>query len=72
MTALRARLKLALVADGFRGSLYLLVIASCWLACDSASVRELGMLESIFYQQAAAESLDGDEVITALLLEVPS
>jgi hypothetical protein len=71
LVTLRARLAHALAADGFSGSLYLLAVASCWLACDSASVGELGMLESIFYQQCAAESLDGDELITAFLLEVP-
>jgi len=72
LVTLRARLTHALAADGFGGSLYLLALASCWLACDSASVGELGMLESIYYQQCAAESLDGDELITTLLLEVPS
>lgn len=69
--ALRARLTHALRLDVHQeASVYLLAVAACWLACDAASIGELGMLEAIFYQQCEAEGLDGDELITTLLLTV--
>lgn len=72
--ALRARLSFALRLDvEHEGSVYLLALAACFLACDDASPGELGMLESIYYQQAAAEDLDGDDLLTAVaMVEVQS
>jgi len=67
--ALRMRLSHALRLDmEHEASLYLMAVAACFLACDAASPGELGMLESIYYQQAAAEGVDGDDLLTAVLL----
>ena len=67
--ALRARLEHALRLDVMHGgSLYLLVLCCAFLACDERSVGELQMLESVYYSQAEAEGVDGDDLLTAVLL----
>ena len=66
--ALRVRLAVALGPNDLEGSVYLLAICALFLACDEASPGELGMLESIFYQQCAAEGIDGDDLLTAVLM----
>ena len=69
MGALRQRLEHALRLDlEHECSLYLLAIGAIFLACDDDSPGELGMLESIYYSQSAAEGADGDDTLTALLL----
>jgi hypothetical protein len=69
LNMLRARLDHALRLDvAHDGSVYLLAVACVFLACDEDSPGELGMLESIFYQQAQAEAIDGDQLLTTLCL----
>lgn len=69
MVALRARLEHALrLGLAHEGSLYLLVLCCAFLSCDERSVGELQMLESVYYSQAEAEDVDGDELLTAVLL----
>jgi hypothetical protein len=65
LRALRARLIVALEAE-LDGSLYLLAIAACFLACDPASVGEIGMWESIFHTQAEAEAVEADRLLDVL------
>lgn len=50
------------------GSLYLNALACCYLAAPSESEPTLG---SEFYLAASAEGVDGDDVLTALLLAIP-
>lgn len=51
------------------GSLYLRLLACVYLAAPTSAEPTLG---SEFYLQASAESIDGDDVLCALLLAVPS
>jgi len=51
------------------GSLYLRILGAVYLAAPTEAEPGLG---SEFYLQAATELADGDEVLTALLLAVPS
>lgn len=51
------------------GSLYLRLLACVCLACPEADA--LTVLETLYYEQADAEHVDGDDVLTALLLAVP-
>jgi hypothetical protein len=51
------------------GSLYLNLLACVYLGAPERAEPELAQL---FYDQAGAESVDGDTVLTALLLGVPS
>lgn len=51
------------------GSLYLRVLACVYLGAPEPSEPSLA---HEFYQQAQAEKVDGDDVLSALLLGVPS
>ena len=71
--ALRARVSFALDSTELAGSLYLRVMGCVYLACDSESPDEESTLEILFFEQARIEAVDGDDLITRLLLvEVPS
>ncbi len=50
------------------GSLYLNVLACVYLGAPEGAEPELAQL---FYDQAGAEDVDGDDVLTALLLAIP-
>lgn len=61
---LRARAILAVEdAASLGASTYLVLICALFLACDSASPGELGMLDSIFRQQCRAESVEADHLL---------
>jgi hypothetical protein len=51
-------------------SLFVLVLGACWLAAPDAEAEE--RLEELFYSACSEELLDGDDVINALLMAVPS
>jgi len=51
------------------GSLYLNVLACVYLGAPEVAEPALA---NLFYSQAGAERVDGDEMLTALLLGVPA
>lgn len=60
-----ARLLTAVQGD-FEGTPYVQALAACLLACDPASVGELEMLDAIYRQQCAAESIEADHLLDVL------
>lgn len=65
--ALRTRLAWALNPEVDRdGSLYLLALGACYLACSTAEEEE--RLEELFYGQARFELVDGDGLLSTLIL----
>lgn len=70
VAALRGRLLYALDAtrptEEPPASLYALVLGCCFLAAPDAEHEE--RLEELFYGRARLEQVDGDEILSALLL----
>ncbi len=70
---LRGRLEHALRFDvHLDGSLYLNVFACVYLACVDDSSEESAALEGLLTMQGEIESVDSDDVLTALCLAVPA
>ena len=65
LRALKARLIVALEGE-LDGSIYPLAIGALFLACSPESVAELGLWESLYYQQAHAEAVEGDQLLDVL------
>lgn len=72
--ALRGRAEYALRFDvDHAGSLYLRLLASVYLAAEGDEQgEEVLALENIYQVQAALEEIDGDAILTTLLLAVPT
>lgn len=65
--SLRARLTHALRLDVTHdGSLYLHALGACYLACSDDGEEQA--LERLFYGQASFEVVNGDDVLSALIL----
>ena len=67
--SLRARLRWAIgqsmqTADD--GSLYLLCLGACFLACSH--VREEETLQALYYTQAAVEEIEADDLLSRIIL----
>lgn len=60
--ALVARLLTAVQGD-LPGTPYVQALAACLLACDSASLGELQMLDAIYRQQCEAEAIEADHLL---------
>lgn len=63
---LRRRLEAVLQPHGLPGSLYMLALGSVYLAAPDDSDAEFE-LEWLYYQQAKAEELDGDDLLSTLV-----
>jgi len=65
LRALRARLLIA-AGQEWAGSIYVLALGACLLACDPRSIGELQMLDAIYRQQCDAEAIEADLLLDAL------
>lgn len=68
---LRARLEHSLSQLKPEPSLYLLALGAVYLAVDDANKDAKTMLETVFFAQATADGLDGDEVLSGLCMVNP-